>query len=386
MSTGPGASMHVLTLTPFYPTKVDDANGCFVAEPLAALVQLGAKSTVLAAEPFYRPKQSPNESAPKAEFVGYASLPGGPGLASAGAFLFARTLARVRRLHRDSPVDVIHAHGPLPCGHAAMLLARELGVPFAVSVHGLDAYATRQVQGRAGEWCRRVSASVFRSAGNVICISEHVRENVLEGTRASTTVVFNGADPELFSPGPEVSPQVSIVSIGNLIPTKGHDMLLRAFAAAAPARPDVRLHIVGDGPEKARLQALAQRLQVADRVQWPGRVSRREVARLLRECTLFALPSSYEGLGCAYLEAMASGKVAIGCRGQGIEEVIRHGNNGWLVEAGNVEQLATGLSILLSNAALRETIGSHARQTILGGFTLQHQAERLLRAYRGSKT
>ena len=203
MSAAPGkATIHALTLTPFYPTREDDANGCFVAEPLSALAELGVKNSVFAVEPFYRRKLLANDSAPRAQYLRYVSLPGGVGLASAGAFLFARVVAQVRELHRLQPIDVIHAHGPLPCGHAAMLLGRELGIPFVVSVHGLDAYSTRQVQGRAGEWCRRVSVQVFRSARNVICVSEHVSEQVLAGTRAATSVVYNGADPEKFSPAP----------------------------------------------------------------------------------------------------------------------------------------------------------------------------------------
>jgi glycosyltransferase involved in cell wall biosynthesis len=267
-----------------------------------------------------------------------------------------------------------------------MLLAAELKIPFVVSVHGLDAYSTRQVKGRAGEWCRRVSGKVFRSARKVICISEHVREQVLDGSNASTTVIYNGTDPEVFSPGDNsAAAPVFILSVGNLIPTKGHDALLRAFAAATTNQPSIRLVVVGTGPEQSRLETLARELGVADRLRFPGRVPRREVARLLRECALFALPSSYEGLGCVYLEAMSSGKVAIGCRGQGIEEVIQNGTNGWLVDPGNVGQLAAALSTLFASPALRSHIGNHARQTILAGLTLQDQAQRLVRVYRESR-
>lgn len=386
MSAGPAPeSLHVLTLTPFYPTRTDDANGCFVAEPLGVLARLGARNSILVGVPFYRARQWPNESAPRAEFTRYAAWPGGFGLAGAGAFLFARVLARARTLHREHPIDVIHAHGPLPCGHAAMLLAQELALPFVVSVHGLDAYSTRQVRGQAGEWCRRVSAKVFRAARNVVCISEHVREQVLAGAPARTTVVYNGADPGRFSPGMEDMSSASIVSIGNLIPTKGHAALLRAFAAVT-VYPAIRLDIVGDGPERPRLEALARELRVADRVRWLGRVPRQEVARLLRACALFALPSCYEGLGCVYLEAMSSGKPAIGCHGQGIEEVIRHGRNGWLVDPGNVEQLTAGLSTLLGSPGLRASIGIEARETVLNAFTLEHQARRLLRVYQESRS
>ncbi len=377
------SSLHVLTITPFYPTVDDDANGCFVAEPLSTLAALGVTNSVLAVEPFYRKRGRGNSSAPPAEFFRYFSLPGGGGLASAGAFLFASILGHVRELHRRRKIDVMHAHGPLPCGHAAMLLSRELKVPYVVTVHGLDAYSTRQVRGLAGDWCRRVTTHVFRAAASVICISEHVREKVIAGCPSvRTSVVYNGTNTELFSPGTEQAQSPSVLSVGNLIPIKGHSDLLRAVAAVSVTHPDLRLDLVGEGPEHAALTALAQELEILERVRFRGRVSRQEVARLLRGCTLFALPSRYEGLGCAYLEAMSAGKVAIGSLGQGIEEVIRHGSNGWLVEPENIEQLSSALTNLLGNSMLREYIARQARQTILNGLSLEQQARELLRVYR----
>jgi glycosyltransferase involved in cell wall biosynthesis len=250
-------------------------------------------------------------------------------------------------------------------------------------VHGLDAYSVRQASGLPGEWCRRVSRLVFQSARRVICISEHVREQVLVGAPNSrTAVVYNGVDPARFSP-PEVEPErPRIVSVGNLIPIKGHAPLLHAMAAVAPKFPELACDIAGTGPELPRLSKLAADLQLADRVRFLGRRSRREVADLLQGATLFALPSTYEGLGCVYLEAMACGKAAIGCRGQGIEEVIQQGVNGWLVGPDSVEELAHALSILLGDGRHRGQIGSHARATILQGFTLEHQAHHLLQVYR----
>lgn len=375
--------LHLLTLTPFYPTQFDDAKGCFVSEPLASLMQLGVASTVLAAQPFYRGREHVSSEAPPAEWVRYGSIPGPWGLASAGAFLFARVISRVRDLHRARPIGLIHAHAPLPCGHAAMLLSRELKVPYVVTVHGLDAYSTNQVPGRAGAWCRRVTRQVYGQAARVLCISEHVREAVLaRGPSIRTSVVYNGVDPDRFSPAdPATANPPSILSVGNLIPIKGHDTLIRAFATVCPTQPELRLDIVGDGPEQARLTALAQQLGVGERVRFLGRKQRREVAQLYRNCTLFALPSRYEGLGCVYLEAMSSAKVAIACHGQGIDEIIRHGSNGWLVAPDQPQELATGLTTLLSNSTLRDYIGGQARQTILEGLTLSQQAEDLRRIF-----
>jgi teichuronic acid biosynthesis glycosyltransferase TuaC len=375
--------LHVLTLTPFYPSEHDDASGCFVAEPLDALAKAGVLNTVFAVQPAYRSKLRAREFGWRAEWLRYLSLPGGLGLPTAGAFLFARIVGRVRELQKLSQIDLIHAHAPLPCGHAALLLSVELGVPYVVSVHGLDAFSTKQVSGRAGEWCRRISQRVYRSSRRVICISERVREQVLEGAATSrTSVVYNGVDPKLFSPGTEPTDRRPIIlSVGNLIPIKGHDLIIRAVAPLAAAFPTLTLEIIGDGPERGRLQALAQQLQIGDRVLFLGRRSRQQVASAMQQCTVFALPSRYEGLGCVYLEAMASGKPVIGCRGQGIEEVVEHGTNGWLVGSDDVKELRDALSTLLSNAALRKFISGHARQTILDEFTLTRQADHLRRIY-----
>jgi glycosyltransferase involved in cell wall biosynthesis len=102
----------------------------------------------------------------------------------------------------------------------------------------------------------------------------------------------------------------------------------------------------------------------------------------MRRCTVFALPSRYEGLGCAYLEAMSAGKPVIGCRGQGIAEIIQHGSNGFLVGADNEKELALALAMLLRDEPRRRNLGAAARETILERLTLAHQAESLARIYR----
>ena len=383
----PVESPHVLTLTPFYPSAGDDASGCFVSEPLDWLAKAGVRNTVFAVQPVYRSRLHASPASVPAHWLRYFSLPGGFGLPSAGGFVFAHIVARVRELHNRQPIDLIHAHAPLPCGHAAMLLSRELNIPYVVSVHGLDAYSTTQVTGRAGVWSRRISQHVFGSSRRVICISEHVREQVLEGMGRTcrTSVVYNGVDPELFSPGGERPPNPpTILSVGNLIPIKGHEILLRAAASLGPEFPAARWEIIGDGPERARLQTLAAQLQIADRVSFLGRQPRMQVAEAMRRCTLFALPSRYEGLGCVYLEAMSAAKPAIGCRGQGIAEIIQHGSNGFLVGPDNEKELTLAIAMLLRDEARRRNLGAAARDTILERLTLEHQAETLARIYRES--
>lgn len=374
--------MHILTLTPFYPSAENDAAGCFVSGPLQALQELGNTMTVLAVQPFYAGTQHRSETAPATEWVRYLTLPSGLGLSSAGLFLFARLLPKLRRLHKAKPIDLVHAHAALPCGHAAALLSRELGIPFVVTVHGLDALYTNQVKGRTGEWCRRVSQHVYRSAKRVICISERVREQVLLGCReVQTATLYNGVDISLFFPATPEAEQPMVLSVGNLIPIKGHEALLRAIASLLPARPDISCEIIGDGLERARLENLAHELNIAGNVHFLGRKSRAEVAEAMRRCTLFALPSRYEGLGCVYLEAMACGKPVVGCREQGIEEVVHHGRNGLLVGPDNVRELTEAMSLLIRDRELRARLGIAARNTIVNGYTMQHQADQLSSTY-----
>lgn len=377
--------LRVLTLTPFYPTNQDHTSGCFVYEPLLWLNKLGIESTVFAVQPFYRGRSKSNSLPVPAEWIHYFALPSSVGLSTAGAFVFAHAVGKLRELHRVHPIDVVHAHGALPCGHAAMLLGRELGIPFVVSVHGLDAYSTVQVSGRAGRWCRRISQHTYMESRRVICISERVREKVLEGVgqNTRTSVVYNGVDPEMFVPPSQPEPsRTLILSVGNLIQIKGHELLIRSVASLSAEFPSLELEIIGSGPDHRRLQKLSERLECSDRVRFVGRKSRRETAAAMEYCTVFALPSRYEGLGCVYLEAMSAGKPVIGCRGQGIAEIIQQGSNGFLIGPDNERELTLVLSMLLRDEQRRRNMGRAARETILEGFTLEHQAERLARIYR----
>jgi teichuronic acid biosynthesis glycosyltransferase TuaC len=375
--------MRVLTLTPFYPTASDDAAGCFVAEPLLALEQFGVSSCVVGVHPVYRRCTETNVGTPRASWISYPCIPGGIGLASAGAFLYASLIAKVRELNRSQPIDVIHAHAALPCGHAAILLGQELNIPCVVTVHGMDAYFDNQVRGHAGQWCRRVAQFVYRSATRVICISGRVAGNVVEGSNVpiKAKVIYNSVDTAVFAPASADLSLDTILSVGNLIPIKGHELLLRALAVVLPQHPQLSCDIIGDGPERPRLTRLTTELDLAGRVRFLGRQSRKQVAEAMRLSSLFVLPSRYEGLGCVYLEAMSAGKVAIACRGQGIDEIIQHKHNGWLLDPDDLQGLVHALSTLLQNLQLRRQIGEAARNTVLQRLTSAHQGSQLSVVY-----
>jgi teichuronic acid biosynthesis glycosyltransferase TuaC len=380
-----GPALHVLTLTPFFPSDQNEVSGCFVAEPIEQLKGLGVDCSVIAASPIYYPRKQPSVSA-AADWVRYPQVPGNLGLSNAGKLLYARLRGRIRKLHGAKPIDVIHAHAALPCGHAAALLSRRLNIPFVVTIHGLDVFNTFFLSGIPTAWRRKVSLKVYRAARTVICISGKVQEILKTGTPAETcsAIVYNGVNPSLFSPNPaEVNPlDPEILIVGNLLRSKGHELVLRAVGNLRPSFPQLRCRIIGDGPDRARLEALVRDFGIGRQVQFAGRQSRSEVADAMRRCSVFVLPSRNEGLGCVYLEAMSCGKPAIACRGQGIDEVIEHGKNGWLIPVDGIEQLVQGLTALLGSPELCARMGTAARQTILEKLTLSHQAQHLARIYR----
>jgi teichuronic acid biosynthesis glycosyltransferase TuaC len=387
MNTDPRRPLHVLTLTPFYPSRNDDASGRFVSEPLAWLAKVGVRNTVFAMRPLYRRRHHASDSVVSADWLRHFALPGAFGVPIAGVFVFARIVGRVRALHGLEPIDLIHAHASLPCGHAAMLLSHELDIPYVVSVHSLDTLSPEQATGRALAWCRRISRRVYASSRRVICVSERVREHVLEGIGSScrTSVVYNGVDPEVFSPGGDpASESLLILSGGTLLSSEGQETLVRAASSLISEFPTLRWEFIGHGPERSRLYNLAQQLGVDEHVRFLGYQSRQQIAEAMRRCSLFALPSRCEGLGDVYLEAMSTGKPVIGCRGQGIAEIIQHGSNGFLVGPDNEKELTLAITMLLGDESYRRNIGMAARDTILDRLTLAHQAESLARIYRES--
>ena len=360
-------------------------SGCFIAEALRRVEAQGAASTVIAVDSIYHAAKNSSHESP-ASWMRYLQLPGNFGLSSAGKLLAATLMSEVRKLHQHSPITVIHAHAALPCGHAAAILSRRLGIPYVVTIHGLDAFNNCFENGIAARWRRKTCRQVYASANKVICVSGKIRHLLTEGMTAAVEtvnaeVVYNGTDTNFFSPASSRDNLPTILVVGNLLTGKGHELVLRALAQLKDSYPSLQCQMIGEGADRTRFTALAAELNLSDQVHFLGRRSRAEVAEAMRHCTVFVLPSRNEGLGCVYLEAMSCAKPAIACHGQGIDEIIQHGRNGWLIPIDGLEELVRGLQVLLANADLRAQIGAAARQTILDKLTLSHQAENLIKIY-----
>jgi glycosyltransferase involved in cell wall biosynthesis len=167
-----------------------------------------------------------------------------------------------------------------------------------------------------------------------------------------------------------------IGTVGRLSDVKRQDLLLRALVRL----PDARLLVVGDGPLRAELEELSRQLRVADRVQWAG--FQADVMPFLSAMDVFALPSRFEGMPLAILEAWRSGLPVVASRVGGLPEMIRDGDNGLLFEEGNLDELTQALARLLADAPLRQELAHAGRQELQHRFGSQRMARSYDRYYR----
>jgi glycosyltransferase involved in cell wall biosynthesis len=158
--------------------------------------------------------------------------------------------------------------------------------------------------------------------------------------------------------------------------------VLRALWLLRDRRPDLRYVVIGDGPERRPLQALAEELGVADRVELTGQLPHAEAVERARRGHVFVLPSTDEAFGVAYVEAMAGGLPAIGALGEpGPEEISSAGEGMVLVPPGDPEVLAGAIDELFSHARRRAALGELARETVERAFSWEACGRATVAAY-----
>ena len=179
-------------------------------------------------------------------------------------------------------------------------------------------------------------------------------------------VIPNG----IHDPGPRhegSTVERKVLSGGRLVPSKGHDVLLRAYARLA-GRAGSRLVISGTGPGRDELLRLARELSVEDSVDFVGQLDHDGFLRQLRTAAVFALPSMCDNVPVVLLEAMGAGVPIVATSVGGIPELVEDGREGLLVDAGDVNQFAEALDRVLTDHDLRERLGANGRHRFLATF------------------
>jgi len=252
-------------------------------------------------------------------------------------------------------------------------------------VHGGDVLYTA-VRSPAGA---AVVSSGLGAARLVLANSDGIAELARAHGAHETRVVHLGADlPEVQRHGAVPRPHgqdrspPSLVTVAHLVARKRHGDVLRALAVLAPRHPTLRYSIIGEGPERVALEGLAARLGVADRVDFHGQLAPERALEVARRSTLFVMPSTEEAFGVAYIEAMAAGMPAIGCRGEpGPEEIAAACDGFLLVPPGDIERLTQRIDELLSDPHRLREAGQRARATVAASFTWRRCGEETVAAY-----
>jgi glycosyltransferase involved in cell wall biosynthesis len=276
----------------------------------------------------------------------------------------------------------VHAHNAVPAADAVR--RARIASPLVVSVHGGDVLYTA----RLGEKGAHAVAHGLGAARLVLANSRGIAQLARDHGAHDTRVVHLGADmPSAQRPTQQLGwqtrpPAQSLVTVAHLVARKRHADVLRALAVLSKRHPTLRYSIVGDGPERVALEGLATRLGVAARVDFLGQLAPRQALEHVAHCTLFVMPSTDEAFGVAYVEAMAAGVPAIGCRGEpGPEEIAAAGDGFMLVPPGDIERLTQRIDEFLSDPHRLREARQRARATVAANFTWEICGAETVAAY-----
>lgn len=306
-------------------------------------------------------------------------------LPETGLFCYERATRHQRffalwRFAQSFKPDIVHNH----FNWYGLIIGLLVGAKRVETIHNTYSWFTAR---------ERISYNLHcLLASRIIAVSDHVRRFSVKFfpllALKKTVVIHNGIDRERFEGSDDGglrselgigSDEVVIGFIGRLEEQKGVTYLLHAVAEMKEYPGMLKIVIVGEGTLKQRLQDEAARLGLSN-VLFLG--YRRNTPRLLRMFDVFVLPSLFEGLPVVLIEAMAAGCAVVATRIGGVEEVVAHGVNGLLVEAGNSTSLASALRELIVSPVQRKRLSAQARKTVEREFSAGLMIERTEKVYR----
>jgi glycosyltransferase involved in cell wall biosynthesis len=371
--------LRVLTFTALYPNKVNPLQGIFIHQRVKHLaLRLGNSVEVIAPVPYFpawmpgerwrKFSQIPREEVIEGVLIHHPRYPLLPGISMPvhGMLMYWSSLSLARRLHREKQFDCIDAHFVYPDGFAAIRLGKKLGIPVVVSARGSDInlYSSFRVIRPMLRW-------TLMHADGAIAVSADLKNKMiaLGIPESKIRVIPNGVDAERFQPRDAKSARKQLglpedgaiaVSVGSLIESKGHHLLIAAVAALARSFPQLRLYILGEGAYRSTLEQLVHEKKLRDRVFFFGTRPNEELPLWFSAADLSCLMSSREGWPNVVSEAFACGTPVLATRAGGIPEIINSPDLGMLAER-NVQSIVVGLERALTKPWNRTEIARHSR-------------------------
>lgn len=290
----------------------------------------------------------------------------------------------LRNLYSREHIQLLHLHSPVAGGQGpAVLAARLAGVPVVATYHQIQS-ARLPRQSRFINWLLNVTG-----VSATIAVSQGVKHSLAEcsGLRAEgIEVISNGIDvaderPRTSLLGHRRPSEVRVGYFGRLSAEKGVDLLLTALARLGPTGADLRAFIVGDGPERSRLEAQAERAGIADRVAFLG--FRTDARLLMTEVDMVVHVPVYEGFGLVVLEAMAAGRpVIVNNAPGGLTEIVVPGETGVTLTSRSAQDLAKAIAALASDPDEQRRLGQNGRRRCIELFSAAGMADRTFAVYK----
>lgn len=391
--------MKVLVISHMYPSTFNNVFGIFVSEQVKALVKHGVNIKVISPVPltpfpinrinekWYRYSKIPkfeNRDGISVYYPRYITFPKALFFDSSGERMYRGIKELIQNIYNGYKFDLVHAHAALPDGYAAMKIAKDFKVPFVVTIHGQDLYITINKNAK----CKMIIQRVFEQAHRVMVVSNQLKRIAKNniGLGDKTIIIGNGIPiDKIHHLGRQNinigNKNIILLSVSYLIERKGIDFNLKAFSKILSKYPNLKYIIIGDGVEKKRLQDLAEKLGIYEKVEFLGMLSHEDVMKKMAEADIFSLPSWNEAFGVVYIEAMAHGKPVIGCKGEGIEDFVEDRKTGMLVNPKDTDSLVKAIYYLLSNPEEAKRIGERARRLVLEKYTWTKNAEKTIKVY-----
>ena len=226
---------------------------------------------------------------------------------------------------------------------------------------------------------KRIEESIMSCSDIIIALTKSIRDYLHENGFINTCIIPNAVNAERYTSNGDDN---YILYAGRLSKVKGLPYLIQAFSEISKDY-DTDLLLVGSGPDEEKLKKMATLKNINNRVHFIPMVDKTKLREFLSKCSVFVLPSLFECMPVALLEAMASGKPVIASDIPGPKDIITSGKDGFLFDAGNVDELREYLELCLSDKKLRRKMGKNARRTVEGKYTFEKVANSYLRLYKG---
>lgn len=286
----------------------------------------------------------------------------------------------VKRIIKEHGIELIHAHTRV--SQVTGLLASFLtGVPMVTTCHGYFKKRLRSVIDTWGKKVIAISAAVYEHLKEDLGVKDERIELVYSGIDVyKFSKDFTASEISAIKAKMELGGRIVAGTIGRLSSIKGHKFFIQAMAEVISLRPEAGALVVGSGPEGPSIKSLAMALGIDNRISFVDSVH--DTRDALAAMDIFVFPSIKEGLGIALLEALAAGKPCVASKTGGIEDIIKDGDNGILVEVGDAKTMAKAIEKLLADDELRIRMGQSGRKLVSARFTLERMADDIIRVYK----